>query len=116
MKTPPPGDTDKGNEETPDPPPAAPTGLAADATSTSCTLAWDTAEDADEYAVMQDDELVNQGPDNGYTAEGLEPETTYTFSVTALNSDGESDPATVECTTAPVDVITDPPTTDAPLG
>ncbi|WP_181387130.1 fibronectin type III domain-containing protein [Streptomyces sp. Act143] len=94
--------------------PEPPTGLVADATPTSCTVTWNAAEDTDEFAVTLDGEPVAQGPETDYTAEGLEPETTYTFSVTALNSDGDSDAATVDCTTE--SDTTDPSPSESLLG
>ncbi len=74
--------------------PSAPVNLAATATETTITLTWDAVEGAVSYNVYavegEDYTLVDNVTKTTYTAEGLELETEYSFSVTAVNEFKES--------------------------
>lgn len=58
------------------------------------------------YNVYQDDELIAESIENKeYTVEGLEPNTQYSFSVSEIIGDNESDKTeSVTATTLPIDV------------
>lgn len=56
------------------------------------------------YNVYQDDELIGTTEDKEYTVEGLTPNTEYSFSVSEVIGDKESDKATVAVKTNPVAV------------
>ncbi len=89
--------------------PAAPTNLAAsDITENSVRLTWDPVADADTYRIYQWGELVATVPASEVTTviSGLSSDTTYEYTVVAVNSSGiSSGPSnTVSVTTlAPAD-------------
>ena len=72
-------------------PPATPTGLAAtNTTSTSTTLSWNPANTASGYVLFRNGTQVAAPVGTNHTDTGLSPETTYTFTVRATNSAGQS--------------------------
>ncbi|MGW1556905.1 chitinase [Streptomyces sp. NPDC002144] len=72
-------------------PPAAPTGLRADAvTSSSVTLSWSAVTGATSYAVYRDGAKVQSASGTSATVSGLSASTAYSFQVTAVNDAGES--------------------------
>jgi chitodextrinase len=75
------------------------TGLAAAGTSAhETTLTWEAAAGADTYVVRRDGQEVHSGSGLSLTDTGLTPQTTYTYTVAAVNAGGEgpsSDPVTV---------------------
>lgn len=56
------------------------------------------------YNIYQDDELIGNTEDKEYTVEGLKPNTEYSFSVSDLIGDKESEKATVTVKTKPIAV------------
>lgn len=91
-------------------PPAAPSDLRATAVdATSVDLAWSASGDeeglVDHYRVYRDGAGVGTTTETAFTDAGLEPSTSYTYRVTAVDTAGNesepSDPA--EATTEPRD-------------
>ncbi|HEY6909567.1 MAG TPA: PHB depolymerase family esterase, partial [Myxococcales bacterium] len=83
--------------------PAAPTGLAVTGvTSSSASLSWSSSPGATSYSVYRGSTRVGSGvTSTSYTDSGLSPSTTYSYSVTAVNSAGESShSSTVSATTS----------------
>ncbi|MFG1350131.1 fibronectin type III domain-containing protein [Xanthobacter autotrophicus] len=81
-------------------------------TETSATLTWDAAEvlgvgTVSGYAIYRDGELVGTTTDLSFKVSGLVADTTYQFSVVAIDEAGTSPAAT------PIAVTTDAPGTDA---
>jgi len=71
--------------------PAAPTGLAVSAkTSSSATLTWSTSSGATGYNVYENGAKVASTTGTSTTVTGLSPATSYSFQVTATNAAGES--------------------------
>ncbi|MFG1293486.1 fibronectin type III domain-containing protein [Xanthobacter versatilis] len=93
--------------------PDAPDGLhLLTTTETSATLTWDAAEvsgvgTVTGYAIYRDGELVGTTTDLSFKVSGLAADTTYHFSVVAVDEAGTSPAAT------PIAVTTDAPGTDA---
>ena len=97
-------------------PPAAPIELGADAGARQVRLSWSTPDGATitgyEYRHSSDGgqtwspdwtDVPNSGPTTtGYTVTDLEPGTTYTFEVRALNADGSGAAANVSAATSAV--------------
>ncbi|MFH9960717.1 chitinase [Streptomyces mirabilis] len=83
-------------------PPAAPTGLAAGAvTSSTVALSWSPVTGATGYAVYRDGVKVQTATGTSTTVSGLAPSTAYAFQVAAVNDAGESaKSATVTATTS----------------
>ena len=81
--------------------PAVPTNLVATAEShNSISLTWDEAENAVKYNVYQGTDLFAEGvTGTSYTATGLNPETEYCFTVTAVRGAKESTVSTEACAT-----------------
>jgi chitinase len=81
--------------------PAAPTGLAAGATtSSSVPLTWNSVSNATAYNVYRNGTKVDTVTTNSATEAGLAASTTYSFQVTATNAAGESPKSnTVSATT-----------------
>ena len=81
--------------------PAVPTNLVATAEShNSISLTWDEAENAVKYNVYQGTALFAEGvTGTSYTATGLNPETEYCFTVTAVRGAKESTVSTEACAT-----------------
>jgi hypothetical protein len=100
---------------TPPPPPATPTGLqASPVSSTQIRLGWtDNASDETGYVVevrgTGDYQPLNPLPagSQGTDVTGLQPGTTYSFRVAAINQNGSSDYSNeASATTAPAPVLT----------
>lgn len=70
--------------------PTAPTNLTADnITDASVILAWNAATDnvaVVSYQILQDNAIVATTPNTNYQVTGLSPETTYNFSIVALDA------------------------------
>ena len=81
--------------------PIAPAGLTAEVLSdTEVALTWEAREDATSYNVYNGAEKVAENvKETTYTVTGLTPETEYTFTVTAVNEGGESDPSNADTVT-----------------
>lgn len=78
--------------------PAAPANLVAEAVSTSSIeLTWDAVATATSYNVYQGDNKVATVEEATYTVEGLEYNTEYCFTVTAVNEAGESEESAKVC-------------------
>ncbi len=84
--------------------PLAPTELNATATGRSVTLNWkDNAFNEDAYRLYRDSELIADkiaADSVSYTDSRLEPEHEYTYRLTAYNSAGESEPASITIKTS----------------
>jgi hypothetical protein len=91
-------------------PPDVPEGVTAEASDpTTIVLNWDRADHADSYTVSraqgQDVKTVATGISGSQTSitdSGLTPQTTYTYTITAVNAGGSSGPS------APVTAVTPP--------
>tara|TARA_R110000796_G_scaffold88850_3_gene191802 strand:+ start:3839 stop:9781 length:5943 start_codon:yes stop_codon:yes gene_type:complete len=88
--------------------------IASNTTATSTTLAWDTATDnigVIAYQIFNGTTLITSTSSTTYTVTGLTPNTSYTFTVKAVDAAGntseESNTATI---TSLEDVIVTPPT------
>ena len=80
--------------------PATPTNLVATSNGeTSVSLTWDAVETAASYNVYSGTSLVANVEEAAYTVEGLDAETTYCFTVTAVNNGGESAASAEACAT-----------------
>lgn len=79
--------------------PSAPQNLVADAAPYSATLRWDAVAGAESYNIYLLDEVVGTTTSPEYTITGLDPEETYVYHVTAVNTKGESAKTGVEFTT-----------------
>lgn len=78
--------------------PVAPTYLQAEAIDTqSIKLTWTAVGNATSYKVYQGDENIATSELPYYTVTGLEYDTEYCFTVTALNEAGESEKSTQVC-------------------
>jgi hypothetical protein len=105
--------------------PAAPTGLSATVTSsTAISLSWNNTATASSYIVYRNGISIATPQDPNHADTNLNPETTYNYTVVAVNSVGNSPPSTqVPATTpfAPVgnttililDPVSNPETTSA---
>ena len=89
---------------------ATPTNLTAEAINeSSIFLVWDYVEEAASYNVYQGTELIaSELTSTMYTVSGLNAETEYCFSVTAVNKLGESDKSESACATTLEDSGNDP--------
>ncbi|RZS92199.1 fibronectin type III domain-containing protein [Aquimarina brevivitae] len=77
--------------------PSAPTNLSASNTTANTTdLTWDAATDnigVSEYRILQDGIVVNTTASTAVTITDLAPETTYSFTVVAVDAAGNISPA-----------------------
>ncbi|MBO5956797.1 MAG: S8 family serine peptidase [Bacteroidales bacterium] len=94
-----------------------PTNLVAVADSESTiVLTWDDANEATSYNVYQDTELIaTELTSTMYIVNGLEAETEYCFTVTAVNKLGESDKSESACATTLKSEEPEPETLAAPV-
>ena len=77
----------------------APANLTATAkSSSSIELTWDAVENANSYFVYCNDEEIANITSTSYVVEGLECNTEYCYTVTAMGVDTESDPSEEACT------------------
>ena len=90
--------TIEGGEPTPTVP-AAPVVRVAEVTATTIVLEWDAVEGATEYAVYFEGEKLGTLAGTIAGIQDLEPETTYCFTVTAINEVGESAHSEKVCAT-----------------
>ena len=90
------------SQPSPTNPPSAPSGLQSPAaSSTSVSLAWTAPATATSYIVFRNGNQVGTTTDANYVDSGLSPETSYSYSVRAVNVAGQSDPsATLSVTTS----------------
>ncbi|MEC0234158.1 fibronectin type III domain-containing protein, partial [Paenibacillus kribbensis] len=95
------------------PSPATPTNLTGTATTTSIKLSWNAADNAENYELKRDGQLVYSGNELTYTDTGLTASTSYTYTLVAKNGTRESSPASVQVKTADP-APTTPPTTPSP--
>ena len=85
---------------TPNAKPITPYDFTTTATGESTIeLSWSLANRATSYNVYQGNDKIATVTETTYTVEGLEPETTYCFTVTAENEVGESDMTEEKCAT-----------------
>ena len=76
----------------------APANLTATAkSSSSIELTWDAVENANSYFVYCNDEEIANITSTSYIVEGLEYNTEYCYTVTAMGVDTESDPSEKAC-------------------
>ena len=71
-------------------PPPAPTGLAATAGEGQVSLSWLVVDEANSYKIYRDQIFQTTSTTNSFTDTGLTNDTLYTYSVSAINSTGES--------------------------
>lgn len=93
------------------PPPAAPVGLVlVSKTSTTVTLSWGAVFNADSYRVVVSgvESYLSSDDNAGFSVLDLDPSTTYTFKVHAVNAGGRS------ADSAPLTVTTNAPSTPVP--
>ena len=76
--------------------PAAPA-VEATANANAIVLTWAAVETATSYNVYQGEEKLANVTELTYTVEGLEFDTEYCFTITALNGDAESDKSAAAC-------------------
>jgi poly(3-hydroxybutyrate) depolymerase len=90
--------------------PTTPTGLAVQSTTnTSAALTWNVVSGATSYNVYRGGVKVGSSTTNSYTDSGLTANTTYSYTVTAVNIKGESGQSTaVNATTTNAAVPTAP--------
>ncbi len=92
--------------------PEPPTDLTATPISSSqIDLAWtDPGDDATSYRVFRDDSLLGSVIATAFADTGLQPATTYRYSVASLDADGLQGPRSMEisATTPPVEDVTPP--------
>ena len=80
------------NASVPTTPPAAPAGLTATAmSSTSVSLSWNATATATSYIVYRNGNQTGTPQDRNFIHTGLLPETTYSYTVRAVNAAGQSD-------------------------
>ena len=77
----------------------APTLTATAVTDSSVNLSWDASANATTYNVYQDETLISNVSVTSAQITGLNPETEYCFTVTAVNGDDESDHSNEVCVT-----------------
>lgn len=78
--------------------PNIPQNLSANAINeTSISLSWTSAKNATSYNVYRGTEQLANVTTTSYLAEGLNPDTEYCFTITALNGDTESDKSAEAC-------------------
>ena len=75
------------------PPPDAPTGLQADNGNGQVILSWQSVPDADSYNIYRDGVLIDSTTSTSYTDTNVINGQTYTYTITAVNNDGESLPS-----------------------
>ena len=76
----------------------APENLVAETLSTSSIiLTWDNVENALSYNVYQANELITNIEETTFTVDGLEYNTEYCYTVTAVRNDEESDKSEEKC-------------------
>lgn len=93
----------------PQPPPQV-TGISGSAGNGSATLSWSAAANATSYDVYQDGTKVATGiTSTNYTVTGLANWTSYSFTVSAVNSTGEG-PQSASVEVTPSSPIVGPPT------
>ena len=85
--------------------PAAPVVRVTEVTATTIVLEWDAVEGATEYAVYFEGEKLGTLAGTIAGIQDLEPETTYCFTVTAINEAGESAHSEEVCATTAPDAI-----------
>ena len=88
--------------------PSAPTNLTANASSyNTIDLSWNAAAGATSYNIYLNGSNSKIGSVNGtsFQVTGLVGEKEYCFTVTAVNSVGESDPSEEECATTPAEPV-----------
>ena len=79
------------SEPAPTEPPPTPTGLATSGVASStATLTWNSAATASSYVLFRNGAQIATPTGTNHTDTGLSPETTYTYTVRALNSVGQS--------------------------
>ena len=90
--------------------PTTPANLAVELTEdTVVTLSWDAVENAESYTILRDGEEVGTTADLSFIDATLAEETTYVFSVLAVNEAGTSEEATVEITTEAIPKVPETP-------
>lgn len=66
----------------------------------SVSLAWDSVENADAYTIFRDGEEIDTIIESTYTDSNLSENTTYTYTIQAVNDAGVSKGAVIEITTS----------------
>src|SRR5690606_17400094 len=68
-------------------------------TESGITLSWDNVDYADEYVLKRDGVEVYRGPALSFEDQGLTPNTSYGYTLAAVNARGASDETAQSATT-----------------
>ncbi|MBO5811228.1 MAG: S8 family serine peptidase [Bacteroidales bacterium] len=79
--------------------PAPPVVTATADSESAITLTWEAVYGAESYKVYQEENVIASTKNTTYTISGLEAETNYCFTVTAVNETGESVSSESACAT-----------------
>ncbi|MDP4107209.1 MAG: Ig-like domain-containing protein, partial [Bacillota bacterium] len=79
--------------------PAAPSNFTAIPTANSVQLSWSPSANASSYQLQRNGNVVYQGTASTFTETGLLQNTTYAYTLTAVNAQGLSSPVNLSVTT-----------------
>lgn len=79
--------------------PAAPSNFTAIPTANSVQLSWSPSANASSYQLQRNGNVVYQGTATTFTDTGLLQNTTYAYTLTAVNAQGQSSPVNLSVTT-----------------
>jgi GH25 family lysozyme M1 (1,4-beta-N-acetylmuramidase) len=79
--------------------PAAPSNFTATPTANSVQLSWSPSANASSYQLQRNGNVVYQGTASTFTETGLLQNTTYAYTLTAVNAQGLSSPVNLSVTT-----------------
>jgi GH25 family lysozyme M1 (1,4-beta-N-acetylmuramidase) len=79
--------------------PAAPSNFIANPQADSVQLSWNPSTNASSYQLKRNGNVVYQGTATTYTDTGLSENTTYSYTLTAVNDQGQSSPVSLSVNT-----------------
>ena len=89
-------------------PPETPSNFrASSASMTAISLAWDAVAGADSYQLKRNGSVIYSGEGTSYTDSGLTAETSYTYTLSAVNTTGSSAETMLEAATTQLILVTD---------